>query len=125
MAAGLSIGEGLDALLARHDPAITALARRLVDTIVEIRPDLTPRVQPGWGSVNFRHPRAGFVCAVFPQAREQNVCLVFEQGRLLSSPLLVDNGKVKQVRWIPLAPGTEIPVDEIAILLAEAIALRA
>jgi hypothetical protein len=52
------------------------------------------------------------------------VILVFEHGRLLSSPLLVDNGKVKQVRWIPLFPGDAIPVDEIGILIAEAIALR-
>ena len=91
----------------------------------ETRPDLIPKVQRGWGSVNFRHPAAGFVCAVFPQAREGNVILVFEHGRLLDSPLLVDNGKVKQVRWIPFLPGAGIPVDDIAILLAEAIALRA
>jgi hypothetical protein len=89
-----------------------------------MRPDLTLKVQRGWGSVNFRHKVAGFLCAVFPQAREGNVILVFEHGRLLSSPLLVDNGKVKQVRWIPLVPGDEIPVDEIGILIAEAIALR-
>ena len=50
---------------------------------------------------------------------------VFEHGRLLSSPLLTSDGKVKQVRWIELRPGDDIPVDEIAILIAEAIALRA
>ena len=114
-----------DVLLGRHDPAIADLARRLVATLRDIRPDLIAAVKLGWGSVNFRHPKAGHLCAVFPQRRERNVLLVFEHGRLLDSPLLVDNGKVTRVRWIPLVPGDEIPVDDIGILLAEAIALKA
>jgi hypothetical protein len=118
------IDDDIEALLARHAPPVAALARELIAVLREMRPDLTPKVQLGWGSVNFRHKAAGFLCAVFPQAREGNVILVFEHGRLLSSPLLVDNGKVKQVRWIPLSPGDEIPVDEIGILIVEAIALR-
>ena len=111
-------------LLDRFDPAIAALARDLIAILTQIGPDLAPKVRLGWGSVNFRHPKAGFVCAVFPQAREGNVILVFEHGRLLSSPLLVDNGKVTHVRWIPFRPGDEIPVDDIAILITEAVALR-
>ena len=113
----------LDALLARFDPAIAALARALAATIGDLRPELEAKVRPGWGSVNFRHPKAGFLCAVFPSP--DHVSLVFEHGRLLDSPLLVGDGKVKQVRWIPFRPGDEIPVDDIAILLAEAVALRA
>jgi len=112
----------LEALLARH-PGTAALAAELVALVARVAPDLAAKVQPGWGSVNFRHRRAGFVCAVFPAA--DRVLLLFEHGRELSHPLLVDNGKVKQVRWIPFLPGDEIPADEIAILIAEAIALRA
>jgi hypothetical protein len=122
----MSIPAGeLDDLLSRFDAGIVTTTRDLLAILAEVRPDLSPAVKTGWGSVNYRHPTAGFVCAVFPQARERNVILVFEQGRLLSSPLLRDNGKVKQVRWIELRPGEGIPVDEIAILIAEAIALRA
>ncbi len=113
----------LDSLLARRDKPIAGLARQLVSLLREIRPDLTAAVKLGWGSINFRHAKAGHLCAVFPQA--DNVLLVFEHGRLLDSPLLVDNGKVTRVRWIPFEPGDEIPVDDIAILLAEAIALKA
>lgn len=113
----------LDPVLERAAPAIAAMARDLMGVLAEVRPDLEPAVKKGWGSVNYRHRDAGFVCAVFPAS--DHVALVFEQGRLLSSPLLVDNGKVKQVRWIELRPGEDIPVDEIAILIAEAIALRA
>jgi hypothetical protein len=118
------IDDDIAELLARHVAPVARLAHELIAALREMRPDLTPKVQRGWGSVNFRHSTAGFLCAVFPQAREGNVILVFEHGRLLSSPLLVDNGKVKQVRWIPLSPGDAIPVDEIGILIAEAIALR-
>lgn len=112
----------IDDILSRTSPVLAILARELVALLGEIRPDLVPAVKTGWGSVNFRHPKAGFVCAVFPGP--EHVSLVFEYGRLLSSPLLKGDGKARQVRWIELRPGDDIPVDEIAILLAEAIALR-
>lgn len=108
-------------LLARFETPVAKLARDLVKVVREVRPELDPQVRTGWGSVNFRHPRAGFLCAVFPLA--DRVSLVFEHGRLLDSPLL--EGDTKQVRWIRLRPGEAIPVDDIAILLSEAIALRA
>ena len=107
-------------LLARFNPPVAALARELVTLLLAVRPELDPVVRLGWGSVNFRHPRAGFLCAVFPM--ENRVSLAFEHGRLLDSPLL--EGDTRQVRWIPIRPGNPIPVDDIAILIAEAIALR-
>jgi hypothetical protein len=112
----------LDALLVRFEPPIADLTRRLVAMLHEIGPALTAAVKFGWGSVNFRHPRAGHLMALFPQ--QDNVLLIFEHGRLLDSPLLTDNGKVTQVRWIPFSADDLIPVDDIAILLSEAIALR-
>jgi hypothetical protein len=113
----------LDSLLERLDPPIGALVEDLIGLLHDVRPDLQPAVKLGWGSVNFTHPRAGYVCAVYPTS--DHVALVFESGRLLDSPLLIDDGKVKRVRWIPFRPGDELPIDDIAILLAEAIALKA
>jgi hypothetical protein len=115
----------LDQLLARHERDVARQARKVIDALCELRADLTASVKLGWGSINFRHARAGHICAVFPQSKERNVIVVFEHGRLLDSPLLVDNGKVRQVRWIVFSPGDPIPMDEIGILLAEAIALKA
>lgn len=109
-------------LLSRRAPAIAALARALVATVRDIRPDFAAKVAKGWGTVNFRHDKAGFICAVYPSAG--HVSLIFQDGRLLEHPLLTDDGTVKKVRWIPFAPGDEIPADEIAILIAEAVALR-
>jgi hypothetical protein len=100
---------------------IGEFASRLALTLLNVRPDLEAKARLGWGSVNYRHPRAGFVCAIFPM--EDHVSLVFENGRQLSSPLLEGDGK--QVRFIRFSPGDNIPEDDIAILLAEAIALKA
>lgn len=100
---------------------VADLTQTLALTILSVRPDLEGKARLGWGSVNYRHPKAGFVCAIFPM--EDHVSLVFEHGRLLSSSLLEGDGK--QVRYIRFEPGAEIPEDEIAILLAEAIALKA
>lgn len=113
----------LDSLLERYDPPVAALARELVALVLDVRPDLVPKVSTGWQTVNFHHPAAKFVIALY-LSRTGKVGLVFQDGRLLDHPLLVDDGKVKKVRWIPFAPGDELPVDEIAILIAEAIALR-
>lgn len=107
-------------VLRAYAEPVAALTREAVQLIAALRPDLEPRVRLGWGSVNFRHPVAGHVCALFPL--EDHVSLVFEHGRLLSSPLLEGDGK--QVRFIRLVPGQGLPADAIGLLLAEAIALR-
>jgi hypothetical protein len=113
----------VDRLLAPYAPPVSQLARDLLRIILEIRPDLVPKCSFGWQTINFHHPRAAFVIALY-LSRTGTVGLVFQDGRLLDSPLLVDNGKVKKVRWIPFVPGDAIPVDDIAILIAETIALR-
>ncbi len=114
--------DDLDALLSRYDAPTAKFTRKLVATVLRIRPDFSPKVAFGWSTINFRHPKAGFVSAIY--LTHGRVSLVFQDGRLLDSPLLTDDGKVKKVRWIPLKPGARIPVDEIAILYAEAIALH-
>ncbi len=112
----------LDRLLERYAPPVAALARRLVALVQDIRPDFSFKVAFGWQTVNFYGP-GGFINAIY-MSKSGKVLLVFQDGRLLDSPLLTDDGKVKKVRWIPFEPGDTIPVDEIAILIAEAVALR-
>ena len=118
------IDDDIAELLTQFSPPIAKMAAKVIAAVRRIRPDLVPRAQFGWRSVNFTHPKAKYVCGVFPEERHRDVLLGFANGRELDSPLLQDNGKVKQFRWIRFLPGDAIPEDDVAILLAEAIALR-
>jgi hypothetical protein len=115
--------DDFDRLLEPYPRPVARLARQLHAEMMRIRPDYSAKVSFGWQTVNYSLPRRGFINALY-LSRTGKVGLVFQDGRLLDSPLLVDDGKVKRVRWIPLSPGDAIPVDEIAILVAEAVALR-
>ena len=111
-----------DDILRDHPPAIHAVAgalRRLIhDTVTE----MTERPYPGWHAIGFRHPRAGYVCGLFPT--DESVKLVFEHGRQLNDPAGVLRGDGKQVRFIELRAPEDIPADALRVLLLEAVALR-
>ena len=115
--------DDLDRLLEAYPPAAARLYRDLVAMVRDIRPDFTFKVSMAWQTVNFHHPRLGFIVAVCG-TRDHRVVLVFQDGRMLDHPRMTDDGKVKKVRWIPFAPGETLPTDEIAILIAESVALR-
>jgi hypothetical protein len=115
--------DDLDRLLKRYPVDAAHLFRQLVAMVEGIRPDFLTKVSMAWQTVNFHHPKLGFIVAVCG-TRDHRVVLVFQDGRLLDHPLLTDDGKVKKVRWIPFEPGETLPVDEIAILIAESVALR-
>jgi hypothetical protein len=119
----MMFADDFDRLLEPYPKQVARLARQLHAEMMRIRPDYSAKVSFGWQTVNYSLPRRGFINALY-LSRTGKVGLVFQDGRLLDSPLLVDDGKVKRVRWIPLSPGDAIPVDEIAILVAEAVALR-
>jgi hypothetical protein len=115
--------DDLNRMLASYPPPMARKFRELVSTIRTIRPDFTGKVSQAWQTVNFHLPKRGFIIAIYG-ARGDDVLLVFQDGRLLDHPRLTDNGKVKKVRWIPFGPTEKLPIDEIAILIAEAVALR-
>ena len=113
----------LDVLLLELPAQIGQLCRAVVE-IVAGNASLIGSVKMGWKSINFRHPVAGHVCAVFPHP--DRVSIYFEHGRLLEDPegLLMGDG-LKKGRFLRLHPGEVIPEAAIALLVAEAIALRA
>lgn len=119
----MSLDAEIESFLAGFQPPTGETAGRLIAAIRRLRPDLVPHVRLGWGSVNFRHPKAGFVCAVFPMVG--HVSLVFEHGRQLADEGRLLQGDGRQVRFIPLQPGQPIPEQALGLLLAEAIALKA
>lgn len=114
---------GLNDLLDPLPEEIGPLARDLTG-LVGGMPGLTGKVMRGWRSVNFRHARAGHVCAVFPHA--DRVSLYFEHGRVLSDPDgLLMGEELKKGRFLRLYPGKPIPEAAIYVLVSEAIALFA
>jgi hypothetical protein len=75
------------------------LALRLRDAVLAADPDLSERLYPGWRGVGYRHPEAGYVCGIFPQA-DREVRLLFEHGTSLPDPDRVLEGSGTQTRHI-------------------------
>lgn len=113
--------DGLDRLLEPLPEAIGDLCRSVV-SLLATTPGLDGSVKFGWRSVNFRHGRAGLICAVFPY--EDRVAVYFEQGRMLEDPEgLLQGEHLKKGRFMRLYPGDPLPEAGIAMLVGEAIAL--
>ena len=101
----------LDELLADHPDRVADLLLRLRDVLLEGQPSLVARVRPGWHSVNFHDPVAGFVCALFPQA--DRVQLVFERGALLPDPYHRLGGTGRQVRTLDFTAPEEVDTEVV------------
>lgn len=111
-----------DDILTDHTPEVRAIAdslRRLIHGTVA---DMTERPYPGWHAIGFRHPRAGYVCGLFPFDTYDR--FVFEHGRLLDDPEGVLGGDGKQIRFIDIYDVAAIPVDALQVLILQAVALR-
>lgn len=109
-------------ILRDHTPEVQATAAALRSLIGDAMPELAEKAYPGWHGIGYRHPKAGYVCGVFPHA--ETVRLLFEHGRELSDPHRVFTGGGTQTRWIELSDPADIPADAIRLLLLEAVALR-
>jgi len=110
-------------LLQSRSSEIADLARALADAVQQTHPELTSKLSPGWGALNFHHAKAGYVCGVF--VRADRVMLLFEHGVELSDPDGVLEGETRQTRHMTFRPGDPVPVDRIGLYVMEAIALRA
>jgi hypothetical protein len=86
-----------DFLVESH-PALADLALWVREVVLTSEPDLIERVYRGWDGIGFRHPDAGYVCAIYP--RDQEVRLLFEHGvRLVDEEQLLE-GAGRQTRFI-------------------------
>jgi hypothetical protein len=89
--------------LAQAHPEVLDLALWLRDVVLEAEPDLTERVYRGWDGLGFRHPDAGYVCAIYPRGDE--VRLLFEHGSRLADPHGVLEGQGTQTRFVRVRSG--------------------
>lgn len=109
-------------ILRDHPPEVQATAEALRALIHDTVEGMAERAYPGWHAIGFRHPKAGYVCGIFPM--DDFVRFVFEHGRQLSDPLGILEGDTKQIRYIDLRQPEDIPAEAIRPLLLEAVALR-
>lgn len=68
-------------ILTRGDAAAERAARWLRDLVRSSGLDLDERPRARWGSLNYHHPAAGYVCGVFP--RDGHAIVVIERGAAL------------------------------------------
>jgi len=112
-----------DDMLGDHPDAVIAKAQRLRAVLLEAQPVLVERARTGWHSVNYTHPTAGFVCALFPAA--DRVDLVFEHGALLPDPDGRLTGTTRQVRTLRVHPEDDLDQGVVVEFLDAAVELGA
>ena len=92
----------------RHPEALD-LALWLRATVHAAEPNLTERVYLGWDGIGFRHPDAGYLCAIYPQP-DGHVRLLFEHGIRLDDRDALLEGDGTQTRYVTIRD----PSDELA-----------
>ncbi len=113
----------VEQLLDDHTDDVVRTAQRLRDVLLGAHPDLTERARTGWHSINYTHPAAGFVCALFPYA--DRVDLVFEHGALLPDPDGHLTGTTRQVRTLRVRADEDVDPDVVVDFLDAAVELGA
>jgi len=108
-------------ILDDHTAEISAIAEQLRKLIRESMPEADENGHSIWHSVNYRHPKAGYVCGIFP--RKEYIDLVFEFGILLPDPHKVLQGDGKQVRYIRLTVNDKLHEKAIKQLIHDALSL--
>jgi hypothetical protein len=103
-------------------PILAELAAQVRSAVLAADPDLTERVYQGWQGVGFRHPEAGYVCAIYP--RGDRIVLLFEHGASLPDPEHALLGEGKQTRYLRIDDMSPETAARITAYVQQAIAER-
>jgi hypothetical protein len=112
-------------LLQKYPEPVRQLAESLRALIQQIDPELTERAYSGWQGIGYRHPRAGYLCAVF--LFPDMVKLGFEYGALLrdeESRLSSGPSQGTRVRYLEVRTPADIDKAAIQAFVLESISLR-
>jgi hypothetical protein len=115
------VSEALEYLQTEHADSYE-LAAWVRDAVLEADPDLTERVYTGWRGVGFRHPDAGYVCAIYP--RSEWIVLLFEHGASMPDPDRILQGDGKQTRFVRVSAVTPELRAQIVAYVHQAVAQR-
>lgn len=80
---------------------------------------------PGWHGIGYKHPKAGYICGIFPF--KNMVKLSFEYGVFLKTHkdiLVTGSSKGSKVRYLEIRDEKDIKEDIIKELINESIDLR-
>ncbi len=114
-----------DDILAAHSPRVASLANRLRELVRGTIPTASEHAYPVWHAVGYRHPQAGYLCAVFPY--ESHVALAFEFGAFLPDPervLRPGRTSSMRVRYLEVSKARDVRVRAIRALLLAAVRFR-
>jgi hypothetical protein len=112
-----------DFLVDSH-PGLADLALWMREVVLASEPDLTERVYLGWDGIGFRHPDAGYVCAIYPREQEQEVRLLFEHGVRLNDHERLFEGAGTQTRFIRVRERDDLLAGAIGRYVRAAVAER-
>jgi hypothetical protein len=92
------------------------------EAVLAADPDLIERVYRGWRGIGFRHPDAGYICAIYP--RSDWVVLHFEHGASMPDPDGILIGEGSQTRFLRIAERDPTLRDRIVAYVQQAIGER-
>jgi hypothetical protein len=110
------------AFLREKHPQHYELAVWIRRAVLAADPDLTERIFPGWNGVGFRHPEAGYLCAIYP--RSEWVVLHFEHGAALPDPDGILLGDGSTTRFVRIQEPSATTGRQITAYVQQAIAER-
>jgi hypothetical protein len=110
------------AFLAERHPQALELALWVREVVLAAEPELVERVYHGWDGVGFRHPDAGYVCAIYP--RDAEVHLLFEHGARLDDPDGLLEGEGAQTRHVAVRAVDHRLAETLRHLVRDAVAER-
>jgi hypothetical protein len=111
------------AFLAERHPGALELALWVRAVVLAAEPDLTERVYRGWNGIGFRHPEAGYVCAIYPQD-DGSVRLLFEHGTRVDDPEGLLEGDGTQTRFLTVTAPDDALAAPMRRLVLDAVAER-
>jgi hypothetical protein len=112
--------ESIDDLLTACEPHVRRLAEGARKRILEVVPNATEKLRPGWGLIGYNAPAYfAFIVAAPGQVR-----IGFEWGVMLPDPKGVLEGDGSQVRYFAIRTAAALRSPALAALLRAAAAIR-
>jgi hypothetical protein len=108
--------------LREEHPQVAELAAWVRTCVLGADPDLTERVYRGWRGIGYRHPDAGYVCAIFPRSDRDE--LLFEHGASMADPDGVLQGEGSQTRFIDIDARSDETAGLVERYVQQAVAER-